>query len=65
VKRKVADTSHVVFHPAKQHVLWCERCDGQHELKLPMDIHLVAEKMKAFVKLHEDCEPRATNPTTD
>lgn len=45
--------------------LFCTCCGSEHALKFPIALDVLNEKIKAFEKLHEDCEQTWIEPEAD
>lgn len=51
---------HCVFDGATGEAC-CLRCGERHRFALPMDITLFVDKASAFMALHRECKPAASN----
>lgn len=38
---------------------WCLHCGATYALQLPMSLNMLSATASAFMKDHENCEPRA------
>ena len=49
----------------KNNNLFCDKCGGEFIIKYPIGIKEMVEKIKAFEKLHNDCEQTYEEPKID
>lgn len=54
------NTDHCVFH---DNVMLCKHCGAEEVLTFPLEVMEFTKKVKAFIKLHKDCEPAPAEQT--